>query len=328
MKEREKEKLKDKFPSHTDFNTFLKSDDNKCRLQTLIKNELIRLRRSFTMEMMYSCAKAVYDISKNRETTEFICDQFEADTIMFSIYHKIRTYDDDTLVVIDAADTDCYAQSAAISKLISGPLAIKRKEQLIKCDELCSSNIADIIIQFYTMTGCDSNNGFYGHGKNSIFEKLTKVARFRDMIKDVGKVLPLPDATRKLMKSFVIEVIYGDSKSVTSAEARAAKWKTLKKKSTLRLCPDDDTLNHYCDRANYLSYIQLHPELYMHPPPIGHGWWLADGHCRPIRNTLPTLPSDLMIHSLDNSIDNVSSSSDGGESDEEESSGDDMDALE
>ena len=151
---------------------------------------------------------------------------------MFSIYHKIRT-ENDTLVVIDATDTDCYAQSAAISKAISGPLAIKRKDQLISCNELCPSYVAEVIIQFYTMTGCDSNNGFYGHGNNSIYDKLTKVPRFRDMIKDVGKELPLSDSTRRLMKSFVIEAIYGDSKGVTPVEVRTVKWKTLKKKSTL-----------------------------------------------------------------------------------------------
>ena len=84
---------------------------------------------------------------------------------MFSIYHKIRT-EDDTLVVIDAADTDCYAQSVAISKAISRPLAIKRKDQLISCNELCPSYVAEVIIQFYTMTGCDSNNSIYGQKFN------------------------------------------------------------------------------------------------------------------------------------------------------------------
>ena len=81
------------------------------------------------MQIIYSCAKSVYDVSKNREIAEFICDQFEADTIMFSIYHKIRT-EDDTLVVIDATDTDCYAQSAAISKAISRPLPRYKTKRL------------------------------------------------------------------------------------------------------------------------------------------------------------------------------------------------------
>ena len=87
------------------------------------------------MDIIYSCGKSVYDLSKNRETDEFVCNQSEADKIMFSIYHKIRT-DDDTLVVIDTADTDCYVQSAALSKTISGPIAIKRGDQFVATEKI------------------------------------------------------------------------------------------------------------------------------------------------------------------------------------------------
>ena len=149
-----------------------------------------------------------------------------------------------------------------------------------------------VMIQFQIITGCDANNGFYGHGKSSIYEKIEKVPQLRNLIKNVGGELPLSDNTRKLMKAFVIEAIYGDSKHLIPGEARAAKWRSLKKKSTLRLCPDDDTLDHYCERVNFLSHIQLHPEIYNHPSPIGNGWMLVDGYCRPIRNKLSALPSN------------------------------------
>ena len=315
-------KLKDRFLSYTEFNTFLKSDKNKTRLQNLIKNELFGVGSSHKRELVYSCGKVVYDVSKKQEISDFQCEQFEADTIMFSIYNLILSTDEDTLVVIDAADTDCYAQASAIAKLIKGLLAIKRKDKLISCHSLCSTNVAEVMIQFHTMTGCDANNGFYGHGKSSIYEKIEKVPQLRNLIKNVGGELPLSDNTRKLMKAFVIEAIYGDSKHLIPGEARAAKWRSLKKKSTLRLCPDDDTLDHYCERANFLSYIQLHPEIYNHPSPIGHGWMLVDGHCRPVRNKLPALPSNLM-QSVDNGMDDFSFSSDG-ESDDSESSADDL----
>ena len=82
----------------------------------------------------------------------------------------------------------------------------------------------------------------------------------------------------------------------------------MKKKSALRLCPDDDILDHYCERANYLSYIQLHPEEYNHPLPIGHDWMLVDGRCHPVRNRLSTLPNNIKQPVVD--IDGLSSSSD------------------
>ena len=63
----------------------------------------------------------MWNVSKN-ETLDLKCNQLEGDTIMFSIYYNIRSTNKDTMVVIDATDTDCYAQAAAISKKIQGHL--------------------------------------------------------------------------------------------------------------------------------------------------------------------------------------------------------------
>ncbi|KAI4830419.1 hypothetical protein KUCAC02_002049 [Chaenocephalus aceratus] len=77
------------------------------------------------------------------------------------------------------------------------------------------------------------------------------------------------------------------------AEARAAKWRTIKKKSFIRLPPDADSLRQHCLRANYLAYLVRHPSLKHHPSPIGHGWELVGGCCRPVRHTRPALPMHL-----------------------------------
>ena len=111
-------KLKDKFPSVSEFNTFLCSDENKTRLQHLIKNGLLPVASSISKELIYSCGKLVWNVSKNEEILEFRCNQFEADTIMFLIYYNICSTDKDTMIVIDATDTDCYAKAAAISQKI------------------------------------------------------------------------------------------------------------------------------------------------------------------------------------------------------------------
>ena len=87
----------------------------------------------------------------------------------------------------------------------TGPTCIEKEGQLILCNELYPPNLAEIIVQFYTMTGCDSNNGFYGHGK--------KVSLLRDFIIDVKKELPLSDSVRKMMKTFVIQAMYWNNKS-------------------------------------------------------------------------------------------------------------------
>ena len=43
------------------------------------------------------------------EISDFKCNQFEADTIMFSLYYYIRSTGKDKMVVTDITDTDCYA---------------------------------------------------------------------------------------------------------------------------------------------------------------------------------------------------------------------------
>ena len=45
----------------------------------------------------------------------------------------------------------------------------------------------------------------------------------------------------------------------------------------MRLPPDDDCLNQHITRANFLAYIQHHPELRDHPSPVGHGWTSVNG---------------------------------------------------
>ena len=42
-----------------------------------------------------------------------------------------------------------------------------------------------------------------------------------------------------------------------------------------------------------VSELQLLSEAYNHPSPIGHGWMLVDGRCRPVRNRLSTLPNNI-----------------------------------
>ena len=92
---------------------------------------------------------------------------------------------------------------------------------------------------------------------------------------------------------FTRDVVYGDKKSSSMAEARAAKWKTMKKKSFIRLPPDGDSLRQHVLCANYLAYLARHPALRKHPSPLGHGWELVGGRCRPVRHTLPALPVTL-----------------------------------
>ena len=92
---------------------------------------------------------------------------------------------------------------------------------------------------------------------------------------------------------FTLHAIYGENKSSTIAEARVARWKTIKNKSFNRLPPYANSLRQQCHRTNYLAYLMPHPSLKRHPSPLGCGRELVGGRCRVIRHTRPALPTDL-----------------------------------
>jgi len=82
---------------------------------------------------------------------------------------------------------------------------------------------------------------------------------------------------RALAEQFVICYVYGDANSMTLRDARAVKWRAKKKKSTIQLVPDSDSLRLHLDRTNYLAYLLKHNHLQSHPSSIGHRWQLVNG---------------------------------------------------
>ncbi|KAJ8375735.1 hypothetical protein SKAU_G00063150 [Synaphobranchus kaupii] len=133
---------------------------------------------------------------------------------------------------------------------------------------MLSEEAADIIIPLHVITGSDHTSGFYGHGKKKVLEKVMTDPEARELL---GRV------------------------DVTCGQARASKWHKLKK-CTIHHPPDDDSLNLHVERTNYITYCQLHYNLLEHPSPIGHGWELVNGKCRPVCHTLPPLPQQLTPH--------------------------------
>ena len=127
----------------------------------------------------------------------------------------------------------------------------------------------------------------------------------RELLGRVGESLDLGESVKDDMKAFILSKVYGESMHATCGEARASKWRKMKKKSTLRLPPDDDSLNLLLERTNYISYCQLHYSLFDHPSPIGHGWELINGKCRPVCYTKPPLSQQTpFVDSSDEDSDN------------------------
>ena len=190
-------------------------------------------------------------------------------------------------VVLDCGDTDVFVQAAYVSQQIRGDLLIKHKNAFINCCAMLSEEVADIIIPLHVITVSDHTSGFYWHGKKKVLEKVMDVPEARELLERVGVSLELKDEVRVDIKAFVFSIVYAESADVTCGQARASKWHKLKKNCMIRLPPDEDSLDLHVERTNYITYCQLHYNLQEHPSPIGHGWELVNGKCRPVDHTLP-----------------------------------------
>lgn len=244
---------------------------------------------SLRTNVIYCEGETSTNLSTGIASQDYIFRQPEADTMLFSAYAKLRAENYIGAVVLDSEDTDVYVQAAYVSQQFRGDLLIKRKHALINCKALLSHEVAQIIIPLHVITGSDHTSGFYGHGKKQVLQKLINDPQARELLARVGESLELEEEVRSDMKAFVLSKVYAEN-AVTCGQARASKWHKLKKKSTIRLPPDDDSLNHHLQRTNYITFCQLHYELLEHPSPMGHGWESVNGKCRPVRHTLPPLP--------------------------------------
>ena len=183
-----------------------------------------------------------------------------------------------------------------ISEQLPGDLLIKRKHDFINCRAMLTEEVSQIIIPLHVITGSDHTSGFYGHGKKKAIQKVISDLKARELLGRIGESIDLKDSIRADMKTFVLSYIYGESGNATCKQARASKWQKMKKKkSSIRLPPDDDSLNHHVERTSYIKYFQFNYKLFDHPSPIGHGWELVNGKCRPVCYTQPALPLQLKL---------------------------------
>jgi len=287
-------KPEDMFPGAAEFNKLMVNSGNKVRLQKLVKEQLKKQVGRVQSSIIYCEGEMSTNLSTGVANGDYVFKHPEADTMLLSAYAKLRTGNYTGAVVLDSEDTDVYVQAAYVSQQLRGDLLIKRKNVLINCRAMLSEQVADIIIPLHVITGSDHTSGFYGHGKKPVLEKVISDPEARELLGRVGESLELEDEVRADMKAFVLSKVYAESADVTCGQARASKWHKLKKKSMIRLPPDDDSLDLHVERTNYITYCQLHYNLLEHPSPIDHGWEILNGKCRPVRHTLPPLPQQLI----------------------------------
>jgi hypothetical protein len=309
-------KREDQFPSTRDFHALLGKPENKIRLQAFLQMEFQRTAATIGTEIIYCVVgSTAKNLATGKLVPELICYHAEADTAMFTIYSVLRSDGYTAAVVLDKEDTDNYVQGAYVAQKTPGLLCVKRKGQFIDARCLCNEEIVESIIPLHVLTGCDHNSGFYGASKKLISDRLEKSKEARELLAACGAQLVLTQQVISDLEQFVLQYVYCDTKSKTLGEARAAKWRAQKKKSTIRLVPDLDSLRPHLERANYLAYLLKHYLHKSHPSPIGHGWHLVNGLCKPIRSTKPPLPPSIQLPTSPQAENNSDDSSESEDSD-------------
>ena len=302
----------------------MRNPSNKIRLQVFLQTAFQKSAASINVEIIYCVVGSTpKNLTSGKLMPELTCFQAEADTAIFTTYSILRSEGYTEAVVVDTEDTDNYVQAAYVAQKTSGLMCIKKKHQLISARCLCDEEMAECIIPLHVLTGCDHNSGFYGIGKKSIAHRTQHSEEAQNLLASCGTELPATQEVMEDLERFVIRYVYCDAKSASLGEVRASKWRAQKKKSTIRLAPDSDSLRHHLERANYLAFLQKHYDLQTHPSPIGHGWHSDAGLCLPDRYTQPALPSTITLPAITPAEENESDvSSDFDDSSDDSSSND------
>jgi len=126
--------------------------------------------------------------------------------------------------------------SAFVAHNADGILAIKRKKDIINWRDLCSEDIAEIIVPLRIFSGCGTTSGFYGYGKKTVYDKITKSQEACSLLQQIGKQLPVTNEVTDHLAHLNIttgsRILYNDKLSKSVGEARALKWGQMKRKST------------------------------------------------------------------------------------------------
>ena len=75
-----------------------------------------------------------------------------------------------------------------------------------------TDEMADCIVQLHYMTGCDDNSGFYGKGKKSLYDRVTKSHVALQQLSRCGDSLDVEEDMLEELFQFTRHVINGDKK--------------------------------------------------------------------------------------------------------------------
>jgi hypothetical protein len=257
-------------------------------------SEFSELASAKEERIFYTINDKCYNLQTGEEDEKYSSSQQEADTRIFFHLSELEKQNCKLNVTIDAEDTDVIILAAHIAHHCTCNLFLYRRGRVYDCNKLCSAEVAEVIVPLHAYTGADAVSGFYGHGKKSIYEQVTKRQEGMELISKLGEHYTVTTQVCENLIEFTIKTIYSDTKSTTLGQARATKWRQMKHKCTSRLPPDEDSLRHHIKRANYQTAVWNNYKNPDTPPsPLNHGWTSRSGILLPIMSSAPAIPTNI-----------------------------------
>ena len=150
-------------------------------------------------------------------------------------------------------------------------------------------------MQIHVLTGADTTSGFFGRREKAVIKNVRKnIDEAKELLENFGKSSTMTKDCFKSVILFIVRSIYNDRKSLSLTELLCLSWKLMKKKSTQRLPPDEDSFRWHIMRSNSIIYtITNYMSSDIISSPSEHDWKVVDGKCFPICYEHPFVPESM-----------------------------------
>eukprot|EP00794_Sanderia_malayensis_P008488 gene8488-9395_t len=151
-------------PKAKAFNSFFANKGNKLPLQEFLWKEFKLLALDKPQEFFYTTREKCVNLKTSAVSPELECHHHEADTKLFFHASKVLSQCQNP-VIIDSEDTDVVTIAAHAAHELPGQMLLYQKGHLFDCHQMCSSELASVLVQLHAFTVADAISGFFGHGK-------------------------------------------------------------------------------------------------------------------------------------------------------------------
>jgi len=273
-------------PSGMKWQEFLRNAENKEQLLELITKYVFSLkgRRLIDMPFIITVRNKIHRLNGSGNEEEE-CNHEEADTRLILLALK-----EETDIVIVAKDTDvlvlliwAYEKYHVKHKWYFKYDADKYAAFGAIC-EFLGEDVCLTLPALHAITGCDTTSYFCRAGKIRVLIKVLTDNTKLGMIEALGKEQQLSDEDFRNIQEFVRSVIYSGKQREEYVDTRIRLYQSLKKKSSMSVPPDPDSLIQVIKRA----HLQIYEWYRCAQQNIDHlnleefGWSVVDGDVKPI----------------------------------------------